>query len=99
MIPDINTGCLYNEWNPKGVVTVGIKLSLRKAIHAIRNNVCDIRDGGIYNYCVIEKFECSIYPERFESIFFKWNTQEQKYARISTPDKIFASWASRTIIG
>lgn len=99
LISTLDANSIHDLFNLPAIETVGVNLSLRKAISIVRKNAFDINDGGYYKYAIIEKFECSIYPSRVDSFWFEWNPELMKYRRIKTPAVMYPSWQDRAIIG
>lgn len=65
---------------------VGYTTSFEEAEKIVKENICDISEGGNYNYAMIEAIAEGIYPQSEVRFFFEYDFDNAKYVEMDEPE-------------
>ena len=71
-----------------GYRCVGYVSELKDAIEIVKNNSGDLNEAGYYPYAVIENIEEGIYQYDQDPLWFKYNSEIDKYEKSERPSFI-----------
>lgn len=91
MLDELEFDILLDEkvFNERWVI--GYYDKLEKAERVVKDNICDINDGGVYDYALIEKIKKnSLHPratdnDNKEVYYFKFNCDKKRFERCNNP--------------
>ena len=68
--------------------SVGFYYEEETALKAIRENWCDVNDGGIYNAAIVEKKEPGLYPLAKQTWYFIFDKETKSYFDAKLPKEM-----------